>query len=391
MQSSVSTDIIVIGAGIAGASAAAGISLNQRVILLEMESQPGYHATGRSAALFSEIYGNSAIRALSTASRPYFLDDANWSDGVPLLGPRGSMIIAREDQMAQLDAMAVSINSDRARLISAAEACNLCPALRANYVAQALHEPDACDVDVSALHSVYLRRLKQRGGVTMLAHKVTRIEQRGGLWYIDTGEACFSAPVLVNAAGAWGDEIAQLASVQPVGLQPMRRTAFTVDPPQGLVPDSWPTVIDVEEQFYFKPEGGRVLISPADETPQPPSDVHPEEIDIAIGVDRVEAAAKLDIRHIRHRWAGLRTFVSDRTPVVGFDDKASGFFWLVGQGGYGVQTAPALAQIAAMLIEGQALSGYVEDAGIDVATLSPERLNRISAQEQTQVLQSRNV
>ena len=138
MQSSVSTDIIVIGAGIAGASAAAGISLNQRVILLEMESQPGYHATGRSAALFSEIYGNSAIRALSTASRPYFLDDANWSDGVPLLGPRGSMIIAREDQMAQLDAMAVSINSDRARLISAAEACNLCPALRANYVAQAL-------------------------------------------------------------------------------------------------------------------------------------------------------------------------------------------------------------------------------------------------------------
>ena len=189
-----------------------------------------------------------------------------------------------------------------------------------------------------------------------------------------TGGTSFAAPVVVNAAGAWADVVAELAGARPIGLQPMRRTALLVDPPEGVRIDDWPMVIDVEETFYFKPDAGLLLLSPADETPSPPCDAQPEALDVAVAIDRVQTATTLEVRRVRHRWAGLRSFVADRAPVAGWDPEAAGFFWLAGQGGYGIQTAPAMARTAAALLQNEALPGDLVDAGVDPRALSPERL-----------------
>jgi D-arginine dehydrogenase len=241
-------------------------------------------------------------------------------------------------------------------------------------VAGGLLEPDAMDIDVHALHQGYLRGLRARGGSLVCGAEARLLAHDGADWQVETAAGGFAAPVVVDAAGAWADELGRMAGAAPIGLVPKRRTAITFDPPAGLPIDRWPAVIDIDEQWYFKPDAGRLLASPADETPSPPCDAQPEEMDIALAVDRIERAASFRIRRIEHKWAGLRSFVADKTPVVGFDDRVEGFFWLAGQGGYGIQTSPAMGRLAAALAAGEGVPADLATLGVDAAALSPRRL-----------------
>ncbi|MDR3513867.1 MAG: FAD-binding oxidoreductase [Caulobacteraceae bacterium] len=368
-------DVIVIGGGIAGVSVAAELSRARRVVLLERETQPAFHATGRSAALFSEIYGGPPIRALSRASRAFFTGPPDGFADAPLVTPRGSLFIARPDQGAALAAFAGEADvAGATRMVSAAEAIRLSPLLRPDYVDAGILEPDSADIDVHGLLTGYLRLLKANGGVLVAPAPVTALEPGAAGWRATTPAGAFTAPVVINAAGAWADEVAALAGLRPLGLQPLRRTALTVEAPQDAAVAAAPLTIDIDEQFYFKPDAGRLLLSPADETPNPPCDVQPDEWDVAVAVDRVETATRLQVRRIQAKWAGLRTFAPDRAPVIGFDPRAPGFFWLAGQGGYGIQTAPANARLAAALALGAPPPPDIAEAGLDLETVSPARL-----------------
>ncbi len=374
MTQSSSLDVIVVGAGVAGAGVAAELSRTHRVALLERESRPGYHATGRSAALYSAIYGGDLIRALSRASRPFFLSPPQGFAESALLRPRGSLFVASAAQAAALEAFAnLDDVAPLTRRVDAAQALAMCPLLRQDYIAQGVYEPEASDIEVDLLHGGYLRWFRANGGTLACDVSIEACERVGDHWRLRTGGGVFEAPVLINAAGAWADEVAALAGVAPIGVEPKRRTAVLVDPPAGVAVDSWPLVIDVEEQFYFKPDAGLLLLSPADETPSAPCDAQPDEMDVAIAVDRVEQATTLQVRRVRHRWAGLRTFTADRKPVAGFDETAEGFFWLVGQGGYGIQTAPALSRVAAALASGLAPPDDVAALGVVASDLAPAR------------------
>lgn len=368
-------DAIVIGAGMAGASAAYNLAEAGRVVVLERESQPGYHTTGRSAAIFTETYGNATIRGLTIGGRGFFMSPPAGFTQTPLLRPRGVLFIGRADQAETLARAAEEGRRlvPSVHAISAVDACGLVPVLRADYVAGALLEPDAMDIDVDALHQGFLRGLRARGGEIVTDAAVTALGRAGDDWRVESSAGDFAAPVVVNAAGAWCDVVAGLAGIAPVGLVPKRRTAILFDPPAEMAIEDWPMVIDADEEFYFKPDAGKLMGSPADETPSPPCDAQPEELDIAIAVDRIQSAADLDIRRIDHRWAGLRSFVADKTLVAGFEPAALGFFWLAGQGGYGIQTAPAMGRIVAALIAGGGIPSDLADLGVGEAALSPAR------------------
>lgn len=368
-------DIIVIGAGIAGASAAAHLAESARVVLLERESQPGYHSTGRSAALFSETYGNAAIRALTRAGRQYYESRAEGLCEYPILSPRGALIFALPGQEALLDAAWSELSSEHRTLqrLGAGDTRALVPVLRPDKVVGAIYEPAEMDIDVHALHGAYLRPLRQCGGRIVTDAPVTALARQGGGWTATTPAGDFAAPVVVNAAGAWADEVATLAGLPPVGLVPKRRTALIIAAPSDCSIDRWPITIDAAETGYFKPEAGKLLISPADETPVPPCDVQPDEIDIATAVERLHQRTTIAVRHVERKWAGLRSFVADKTPVVGFDPLADGFFWLAGQGGYGIQTAEGMAKVAAGLILRGGLPNELTALGLDTSVLSPVR------------------
>jgi len=368
-------EIIVIGAGIAGASVAYELAPDRRVLLLERESQPGYHTTGRSAALFTETYGNAVMRALTRASRSFLLRPPPGFASVPLLTPRGTLLVARADQMAALQQAFDECSAlvDNLVLWTGDEVRSRIACFAPEQVAAGLLEPDAMDIDVHALHQGFLRGLRARGGGLHCSAEVRALAHDGRLWSVDTSAGRFAAPLLVNAAGAWADEIGRLAAAALIGLVPKRRTAITFDPPAGVPVDHWPAVIDIDEQWYFKPEAGRILASPADETPSPPCDAQPEEYDVAVLVDRLGGATTLAVPRIHARWAGLRSFVADKTLVAGFDGSAPGFFWLAGQGGYGIQTAPAAARAAAALLRGVDLPDDIAALGVRAADLSPQR------------------
>lgn len=369
-------DFLVVGAGIAGASAAYELAAHGEVVVIERETVPGYHSTGRSAAVYTETYGNRVIRALAAGSRPFFdLPPPGFSDH-PLLAPRGVLMIGRADQGKALERAHAEGRKLVAniRRLDSQEAGRMVPVLRSEYVSGAVFEPDARDMDVDAIHQGYLKGLRARGGRLVTDAELKGLKRRNGRWVAETGAGTFCAALLVNAAGAWCDAVARLAGLRPIGLTPKRRTAFTFAAPDGVASESWPLVSDVEEQFYFKPESGRLLGSPADETPIEACDVQPEELDIAIGADRILKAARLEIRRIERKWAGLRTFAPDKTPVAGFDEAAPGFFWLAGQGGYGIMTAPAMARISAALITGMAFPSELLALGVTPGDLSPKRL-----------------
>jgi len=376
-------DFLVIGAGMAGASVGCELAAHGRVLVLEREGQPGYHATGRSAALYTQTYGHAVVRALTVASWDFYRQPPAGFAEHPLLTPRGVLLVGRADQQATVDAAFEQARrlTPTVERFDTARTLERCPVLRDDRVAGAVWEPDAMDMDVHAIHHGYLRALKARGGAVVTDAGVTALARHDGLWVAETAAGVFAAPVLVNAAGAWADALAGLAGVPPVGLVPKRRTVATFDPvldepghAAGL--PTWPMVIDVDETFYFKPEAGRLLASPADETPVEPCDAQPEELDVALAIDRVEQVARFHVRRISHRWAGLRSFVADKIPVAGFDDATDGFFWLAGQGGYGIQMAPALARTAASLITGAGVPPDVARLGVTAADLAPARLRQ---------------
>jgi D-arginine dehydrogenase len=365
-------DILVIGAGIAGCSAAAELAAGASVILLERESQPGYHATGRSAAFFEPGYGNTVARGMTALSEAFFRRPPEDFTDVELIRPRDCLFVARQDQ---LDALESQLRENPTlQRISAVQARQANPMLAAGYVAAALKQGGGGDLDVDAVLQGYLRLFRQRGGALHTDTEVVAIERCDGSWQVRTLRETFRAPVLVNAGGAWADECASFAGLGALGLQPLRRTALLVDVPGELDGSGWAMVGDIEEQFYFKPDAGQLLISPADETPAPASDARPEELDVALAVDRFERVTGTQVRRVNHRWAGLRTFAPDRTFVVGFDPRAEGFFWLAGQGGYGVQSAPAMSQLARALITGSEPPPAYAEILKYAAAVSPQRL-----------------
>ncbi len=371
-------DVIVIGAGIAGASVAAELAQAQapgaeRVILLERESQPGYHTTGRSAALYTTAYGPRLIRALTRASYRFYSGTGPGEPPQELIKPRGSLFVARDDQAETLAELQEELGAAVVPM-NAAQLREKAPLLREGYASAGAYEALAADIDVAALHQHYLRRFKARGGETIARAEVVAIARDGVDWEVETPQGRMRAPIVVNAGGAWADELGEMAGLAPLGLRPLRRTALIVSPPLGVKPDAWPMTIDVDEQFYIKPDAGRLLISPADATHSPPCDAQPDEMDVAICVDRIETAFDLQIRRIENKWAGLRSFLPDGNPVAGYDSAGEGFFWLAGQGGYGIQSAPAMARAAAALILGRELPEDIAAEGVRAGALSPLRL-----------------
>ena len=369
-------DFLVVGAGMAGASAAYWLAERGRVVILEQEDMPGYHSTGRSAAMYMETYGGPLIKGLAVAGRSFLADPPSGFAEAPLLSSLQVLYVGRTDQMGMLD----RFYAENRRLVptltrlDAAEALGQAVPLRGDYIGGAVLESESEEIDVAALHQGYLRGLRARGGTLMTEAPVTALARDGGLWRAETPAGAFAAPVLVNAAGAWCDAVAALAGIAPIGLQPKRRTAFIFDGPVNGGIDDWPMVHDIDDAFYLKPDAGRVLGSPADEIPSEPCDAYPEELDIAIGADRIMQATTLEIRHIRNKWAGLRSFVRDRQPVAGFDLAAEGFFWLAGQGGAGIMTAPALGAATAAIATGEPLPEGLAARGLTVEELGPGRL-----------------
>jgi D-arginine dehydrogenase len=345
-------DIVAIGAGIAGATAAAHLSPHRRVALIEAEESAGYHTTGRSAALWVQNYGPSDVRALSRLSRPFFENPPAGFTVTPLMRRRAVLLVATEAQMAELEAQIQA--GVGLRRVTASEAAGMIPAIRPGAIAGGAVEDDAFDMDVAAIHQGFLRQLRENGGVLALRHRAGKIERLDGQWLVETttGETV-RAPIVVNASGAWGDEVAALAGAQPLGLVPKRRTAAIIDPAPHDV-EHWPMVCDVQEQWYARPEARtRLMVSPADETPSYPHDVRPEEYDVALGIHRMQQVLDIEVRRVEHQWAGLRTFSPDGSLAFGWDAKVEGFFWSVGQGGYGIQTSPAAGRLVADLVLGR--------------------------------------
>jgi D-arginine dehydrogenase len=346
-------DIIVIGAGMAGATAAAFLSAHdKRVALIEAEDVAGYHTTGRSAAIWIQNYGPPDVRALTRLSRSFYETPPGGFSDIPLIRHRSVLLLASEAQLPELEnALATGQGMRR---VSIGEAHGLVPALRPNYLAGAAMEEDAFDLDVAAIHQGFLRMLGANGGKLALRNRAGRIERRGDLWEVETTTGTiFRAPVVVNAAGAWGDVVGKIAGAVPLGLRPCRRTAAIIDPSPFDV-SGWPMIVDIAEGWYARPEARtRLMVSPADASLTYPHDVQPEELDVAIGIDRVQQALDIPVRRVEHSWAGLRTFTPDGSLAFGWDRVVEGFFWCVGQGGYGIQTAPAAGRFVADLVLGR--------------------------------------
>ncbi|WP_419901537.1 NAD(P)/FAD-dependent oxidoreductase [Kiloniella sp.] len=343
-------DILVIGGGIAGISAAARMAPDAKVIVLEQEQALGYHSTGRSAAIFIRNYGNDVLRALNAASSDVLENPTGISDR-SLLSIRGELLVATEKEVPEFETYlkgAVGIEE-----LTPKEATELVPILRQDRLQRVAIERDAYDIDVDRLLQGYAKLLRSHGGETVMAAKAIEITKQDNYWNVKTPAGAFIAPIIVNAAGAWADEIAQLAGVTPVGLVPMRRSAAILPAPNGFDVTQWPLVVSASETWYFKPEAGKLMVSPAEEIPVEPHDAWVDDLVLAEGLNRFEKAVTIPVTRVERSWAGLRNFVKDRTPVVGFSPDPDGFFWLAGQGGYGVQTSPALSCLTADLMFGR--------------------------------------
>jgi D-arginine dehydrogenase len=368
-------DVIVIGAGIAGASVAWFLAPQARVVVLERESFAGFHTTGRSAAHFSESYGSPQVRALSRATRPFLESPPAGFAEHPILQRRGALVIGNAEQAERVREAfeAVRRFTPALTLLDSEQIAALVPVLRPNAASIAFLEPDSADIDVNELHQGFLRGAKAQGVTLHVDTRVHAIRREECEWTVNEQ---WRAPVIVNAAGAWADAVAELAGVDTIGLEPRRRSAFTFAAPAGIDATGWPFVVDIDETFYFKPDAGLLLGSAANADPTHPHDVQPEEYDIALGIHRIEEATTMTIRRPARTWAGLRSFVADGDLVGGFAPDAPGFFWLAAQGGYGIQTSAAMAEACASMILGKPMPEHLAEAGITAALLSPARLRR---------------
>ena len=370
-------DFIIIGAGIAGASTGFWLSRQGRVVVLERESHPGYHSTGRSAAIYTAAYGTPQVRALTLASREFFDHPPEGFCEHPLLSPRGEMTVDFTGDAAELNNQYLSAKATvpQMQLLSADEACARLPILRRDKVHGAIYDPSASDIDTDALHQGYLRGIRRNGGQVHTDTPVLGLHRdAGGQWQVQTRAQTFSAPIIVNAAGAWADQLGAMAGAAPLGLQPKRRAAFVFAAPAGVETHHWPMLVSLDESFYMKPDAGMFLGSPANADPVEPHDVQPEELDIAMGIYQIEEATTLTIRRPTRTWAGLRSFVADGDLVAGFDPQVPGLFWVAAQGGYGIQTSPAMGMASAALVCAQDLPEPLVRCGLNAAMLSPQRL-----------------
>lgn len=361
-------DVVIIGAGIAGVGVAAEIAGTLKCVILEQEERHGYHSTGRSAAIFLRNYGNDVIRTLTRASAPLYERGDPALFAAPLLTPRGMIFVSGTDGLetfAELMAKSEGLSE-----ISPDQAIERFPILNRDWLAAAAYEEDTQDIDVAALHEGWLRKARANGAELVCRAPVTRGAREDGHWLIDTPKGRFKATTVVNASGAWADTVAAACGVAALGLQPLRRSMAVLPAPEGVDIRGWPMVDEVREEWYCKPDGGRFFVSPAEEDPVEPHDAYPDDMVLAEGLYRFEQAVTIPVTRLERSWAGLRTFAPDRTPVVGFDRTADGFFWLAGQGGYGIQTGPALSGLAGRLVRGLSPSAEVEST---VTALSPNR------------------
>ena len=378
------SDFLVIGGGIAGLSAAAMLARHGRVRVVEAEDALGYHSSGRSVSFSHYGIGNAAVRGLTGWSRSFYEEQPEGFCATPLARVAPSVYFATEEMLPALDSLGAEMArfTDRTRRIDAAGLSALCPVLRTGPGAaiSGILDPTGLKLDADALLQSFARAVRAAGGEILNGRRIAAISREGEAWRVagESGES-WSAPVLVNAAGAWADRVAGLAGVAPIGLRPLRRTIIAVDPPAGIDASGWPFVHAAASDFYMLPEAGQLLVSPVDEIEDEPCDAQPEEYDIALAAYQLERYTTLSVSRIAHRWAGLRSFVADRVPTAGFDPEAPGFFWLVGQGGYGLQTAPAMAAIAEALITGGAWPAGLDEIGVTADRIRPERLRNGSA------------
>ncbi|MEZ5774034.1 MAG: FAD-dependent oxidoreductase [Hyphomicrobiaceae bacterium] len=370
-------DIVVIGAGIAGASVAGELaSRGADVLLLEREEQPGYHSTGRSAAMFIETYGPEQMRRLTRAGRDWFMNPApDLADG-PYLSDCGSLFVGYEGDEDRIEALVAEakLTGSEIQIWTPAQVVARVPIMRADRLIAAVHEPGAMAIDVDRVLQSWLRLIKREKGRIETRAEVVSLRRQDGRWQIGLkGRDPITARVVIDAAGAWADEVAALAGVARVGLQPKRRTGIMIDLPAGVSSAGWPIVGDVASTFYFKADGGRLMLSPADETPVAPQDIQPEEIDIAVAIDRFMTATTVEVRRPGRTWAGLRSFVADGEPVIGYEPEVPGFFWLAGQGGYGIQSSAGAARLAASLVGGGGVPPALATFGVSAQKVSPAR------------------
>ncbi len=373
------TRVVVIGGGIAGVAAAAHLAPNADVTLLEKEGTLAYHTTGRSAALFVVNYGADGIRPLARASRRFLESPPRGTVEAPLLSSRGLLWLASLEQMATIERLAAegARSGAGSTVVDTTKISALLPVADPNRIAGGLYEPSAMDIDVAGLHQAFVRLTRSHRGEIRAGEPVESIDTTDQGWRVGTSKSTYDCDVVVNATGAWGDQVAQLAGVKPVGLQPMRRTAFMVPGDTGY--SAWPMVVDADQRFYFKPDGVQLLCSLAEEEPSEPMDPRPRMEDVALAIERINEATSLSIRSVNSQWVGLRTFAPDREMVIGEDPDAPGFFWLTGQGGTGIQTAPAYGSLLASLVMGSPLSDELVAAGVDPEVTNPSRLRQSSS------------
>ncbi|PSJ40853.1 NAD(P)/FAD-dependent oxidoreductase [Allosphingosinicella deserti] len=379
------SEILVIGGGIAGLSAAARLARHAKVTVIEGEEALGYHSSGRSVSFSHYGIGNSAVRGLTAWSRAFYEHQPEGFAETKIARTAPSLYLAREEQLPALEALRREMDrfTDAMLWVDEGQILDLCPVIRAGVegVVRGILDPTGLKLDADALLQGYARVVRSAGSEILIGRRIVSVEHRGGRWHVasDAGER-WSAPILINAAGAWGDRLAEMAGVRPIGLAPKRRTIIVIDPPAGLDVAPWPFVHTAASDFYMLPEAGQLLVSPVDEIDDEPCDARPEDYDVALAAHQLEHYTSLSVSRIAHRWAGLRSFVADRVPTAGFDADAPGFFWLVGQGGYGLQTAPAMAAIVETLIGGGDWPEGLDAAGITAALVTPGRLRNGAAQ-----------
>ncbi|MGL6236367.1 MAG: NAD(P)/FAD-dependent oxidoreductase [Segniliparus sp.] len=381
MSTTTEADFLVVGAGIAGASTGYFLAPHGKVVVLEQEDAPGYHTTGRSAAMYEPAYGNAQVRTLTAASRAFFDAPPKGFAEHPLLAPRG-VVIARlsgeefESDSPESDEALIAdlLDVPGAKLLGKEEVLELLPVLREELVLGGVHDTHAEDVDVGELHLGFLKGIRAHGGEVRCGRKVASLQRVGSHWEAKSGDEVYRAPVVVNAAGAWADVVAQLAGAGQIGLVPKRRSAFVFHPPEGLDVHALPMVKDLRMNFYVKPDAGMLLGSPANADPVPPQDVKPPDLDIALAIYRIEAATTLTVGRPARTWAGLRSFVADEGLVGGYAPDAEGFFWVAAQGGYGIQTSPAMGEATAALVLGEQIPAHIAAHHVTAEALSPSRL-----------------